>query len=346
MRTHPILLLLGSLVCACPSEGPLNPVPDGGGTDGGDAAATPTWHAVLSNLDGALLSIWGSSPTDIYSVGGPLGNAGFTSLVVHYDGMTWKRLEPGGTETYWWVSGTGANDVWMSGEKGRITHYDGAAFKEHTPVTTATLYGIWAASPTDVWAVGGTPEGGTAQPNDIVLHYDGVTWTKQDLPQPAGIALFKVWGTSSEDLYAVGERATVWHRGAGGTWTLQSNPPVAHGTLLTVFGCNAAEVYAVGGRDVLRSDGKTWSPVNVALTNDVNGVSCGKPGAVVLVGFGGSKQRLVAGEWINDFGTEPFSDLHGAWADSTGTYWAAGGNFVARPAPGVSRSGVVARYGL
>jgi hypothetical protein len=232
----------------------------------------------------------------------------------------------------------------MVGEKGRITHYDGASLVEHPFATTATLYGVWSASPTDAWAVGGTPEGGTGAPNDLVLHWDGTSWTQVALPQALGRTLFKVWGTASEDLYAVGELGVVWHR-VGTTWNLESQPPVAHGNLLTVFGCSATEVYAVGGRDVLLSDGKKWTPLAVELTNDMNGVSCASPGAVVIVGFGGAKQRLVSGGWQNDFGTVPYSDLHGAWASSDGAYWAAGGDFVSKPAGGVSRNGVLARYG-
>jgi hypothetical protein len=120
---------------------------------------------------------------------------------------------------------------------------------------------------------------------------------------------------------------------------------VAHGTLLTVFGCSRTEIYAVGNRDVLRSDGKTWSSAGVTLLNDVNGVSCGSLGEVVIVGSGGMKQRLTGGAWQDDFGSVPYTDLHGAWADASGSYWAAGGDFLASPQPGVSREGVVAHYG-
>jgi hypothetical protein len=233
----------------------------------------------------------------------------------------------------------------MVGSRGRITHFDGTVFVEHSFATTATMYGVWAASPTDAWAVGGTPEGGTSTPNDLVLHWDGASWLKVALPQALGRTLFKVWGTASDNLYAVGEAGTIWHR-VGSTWNLESQPPLAHGNLLTVFGCSASEVYAVGGRDVLLSNGPSWSPVHVDLTNDVNGVSCGVPGAVVVVGFGGEKQRLVDTVWVDDFGTVPYLDLHGGWAASDGTYWAAGGDFVSRAAPGVARNGVLARYGV
>ena len=70
--------------------------------DAGPAA----WHVVLSNLQGMLLCVWGTSPHDVFAVGGALGN-GTPSVVLHYDGSTWRNLGPGGTDTLWWAHGTG-----------------------------------------------------------------------------------------------------------------------------------------------------------------------------------------------------------------------------------------------
>jgi len=255
----------------------------------------------------------------------------------------WKRARAGGTETFWWVHGTGPNDVWLVGEKGRITHWDGAAFVEAPRLTTATIWGVWPASATDAWAVGGTPEGGTAAPNDVVLHWDGAAWTQVPLPgAPLGRSLNKIWGAAADDLYAVGEAGTIWHR-KGTTWKQESNP--ATGNLLTVHGCSATDVYAVGGQDVLHSDGTTWTKVDVSLGNSVNGVTCAPTGEVLIVGFGGLKQRLVDGSWIDEFTEMPYGDLHGAWADGHGAFWAAGGDFISKAAAGVSRKAIIGRYG-
>jgi len=46
---------------------------------------------LLEHLDGALLSIWGTSEHDVWTVGGPLGNSGFESLVMRFDGTVWRR---------------------------------------------------------------------------------------------------------------------------------------------------------------------------------------------------------------------------------------------------------------
>jgi hypothetical protein len=314
-------------------------------SDPPDPPATPQWKTVLEpQLDRALLSVWGTG-SDVFAVGGSLGN-GLPSLALRYDGKTWRELNPGGTETFWWVNGTSSTDVWMVGEKGRIAHWNGSAFSAHTSGTTATLWGVWAFAANDAWAVGGTPGGGTAQPNDVVLHFDGTSWKPEALPDaPLGRSLFKVWGTSSNDLYVVGEAGTIWHRKSA-SWILESKTPLATGTLFTVYGCSANEVYAVGGSDVLRSDGTTWSRVTIDLSSQVNGVSCAGSGNVAVVGFGGLKQRLVSGKWIDEFALEPFADLHAVWGDPrTGDLWAVGGEWLSLPSPSKPRRGVVARFG-
>lgn len=307
----------------------------------------PAWETILDedDLDGAVLSVWGASPTEVFIAGGPLGNSGPSALARRYDGCRWTDLAPGGPETFWWVGGSSATDVWFVGEKGRIAHFDGASMRDVPSGVSATLWGVIAFGPDDAWAVGGTPDSGTTEPNDIVLRWDGASWEREELPGvPRGVSLFKVWGTSSDDLYVVGEQGTIWHRAAG-TWTFEGgDPPLTQSRLFTVHGCGEDDVYAVGGQSVLHRDAIGWSEVDIALGNLVNGVACGPPGSAVVVGFGGLKQRLVDGAWIDEFSVEPYADLHSAWADGQGVFWAAGGDFLAPPKDG-RRKGVVARYG-
>ncbi len=305
----------------------------------------PAWQVVFdeSTLGRAVLSIWGTGPDDVFAVGGPLGN-GQETLAIHYDGSSWTELHPGGTETYWWVGGSGPNDVWMVGENGRVTQWDGKAFIEHNSGTAATLWGVWAAAPNDVWIVGGTPEGGGGVPNDIVFHWNGASLSNVALPQVLGRSFYKVWGRNSDDLYIVAEAATIWHK-KGPDWILESDPPVASATLFTVAGSSAADVYAVGNFDILHSTGKTWEKLTLELTGSVNGVATSGADDAAIVGYGGLKQRFVAGQWIDDFLEEPHGDLHATWAEGNGAYWAVGGNFLSPASAGASRAGIVARYG-
>ena len=108
----------------------------------------------------------------------------------------------------------------------------------------------------------------------------------------------------------------------------------------------ATEIYAVGGRELLVSNGSAWSRAAIdanVLVNDLNGVSC-FGGRVVVVGGGSLKLRRAGSAWESDFGSEPLTDLHGAWADESGAFWGAGGQFTASARPGASRHGVIGRF--
>ncbi|MEW5855041.1 MAG: hypothetical protein AB2A00_40065 [Myxococcota bacterium] len=308
----------------------------------------PRWRAVLDaqDLDSAALTVWGASSEMVMVAGGQVGNGG-ESLVLRLANGEWKRLHPGGTETFWGMHGSGENDVWMAGDQGRILHWNGSGFDDHRMNTTATIWGVFAFAPDNVWAVGGSPDKGTTAPNDLVFHYDGSTWTQETLPgEPRGVALLKLWGTSADNLYVVGEAGTIWHRTATG-WTLESEqdgPPLAQGTLFSVNGCGPDRVYAAGGQDVLKFDGQTWSKVDVKLRSSASAVTCGPNGAAVA-GFGGMKLREVDGTFVDESRQQPYVDLHGAWTDPQGNIWAAGGDWVTGAVAGARREGVLARWG-
>lgn len=333
---------LSMLALAC--AGSLAGCPDE--EDDGPPSA-PAWRVVFDDdaLDRALMAVWGTSSTSVYVVGGPLGNDGFDALAMHFDGSSWRDLDVGGADSFWWVHGTSDDDVWMVGENGRISHFDGAAIEEHDSGTTATLWGAMAFAADDVWAVGGMVGGPDTQPDDVVLHFDGSSWQSVALPGEAkNRALFKVWGTSSNDLFVVGEAGVIWHK-TGADWVEGNDPPIAGGSLTTVHGCSSSDVYAVGGRDLLHYDGEAWSKLDQALSNDLNGVSCVDASNAAIVGMGGLKQRLVDGVWQDDFTKDPHGSLHAVWADETGAYWVVGGDFLSSPKPGVARNGIVARFG-
>jgi hypothetical protein len=307
----------------------------------------PTWHTVLEppDLDRVALSVWGASKSEVFVVGGPLGNTPRTAMAMFYDGATWDDLNPGGDDTFWWVHGTSASDVWMVGENGRITHWNGSEFTPHTSNLTSTIWGVYAFSSNDVYAVSGSPNGGVMEPNDIVLHYDGNAWLPETLPgMPLGRSLFKVWGPSPTEIYVVGEQGTIWHK-SGGTWTDETG--ATDKRLFTVWGCSADEVYAVGEGAVLLSNGDgNWALQAVDNNAHINGVSCAAPGEVVLAGDAGLKQRLVDGVWIDEFTERPFDGLHAAWAAGDGEFWVVGGDFIGKATPNAPRDGVVARYGV
>ena len=55
-----------------------------------------SWQVVHEDLDGALLSVWGTSASDVWAVGGDVGD-GMGPLVIHFDGTSWVESWDGST---------------------------------------------------------------------------------------------------------------------------------------------------------------------------------------------------------------------------------------------------------
>lgn len=120
------------------------------------------WTPVDSQSTLTLESIWGSSASDVWAVGG-LGT------IRHFGPADdrWQKIASPTKQALHAVWGSGPNDVWAVGDGGTILHYDGTSFEESTAQFAIgrkpRLNGIWGSGPNDVWIVG---EG-------IALHYTG-----------------------------------------------------------------------------------------------------------------------------------------------------------------------------
>src|SRR4051812_16763384 len=62
----------------------------------------PKWSMVATKLPSALLSVWGTSEHDVWTVGSDSGDG---PLVMHFDGSAWTRLNTGVSGNLWWVFG-------------------------------------------------------------------------------------------------------------------------------------------------------------------------------------------------------------------------------------------------
>ena len=177
MMRRRVLLLLCVLV-AC------------GGDDG------PSWHMLSTKQPAALLSIWGTSPRDVWVVGGRSELDGAPTLL-HLDGDAWTRVDSGlhGVDL-WWVFGFDGGDVFFTGSGGTIVRYHNATLEQMTTPRSGTIFGLWGATPTDLWAVGAGDNG-----QGIVWHYDGSQW--QDVANAPALPnrVFKVHGQRADDVW-------------------------------------------------------------------------------------------------------------------------------------------------
>ena len=292
-----------------------------------------TLQPVLQNLPAALLSVAGSSPTDVYAVGSdPNDSRG--PYVMHYDGSIWKRLDTGASGGLWWITVTPIDgDFYMAGDGGLILQYDPSSkqFTRHTTPDTSQLFGIWGTAANNLWAVGAD-----AGSNAVVWHFDGATWAVQDLSAvlPSGegaTTLYKVWGRSASDVYAVGETGLMLHFD-GASWSRLDSGVTT--TLFTLHGSTAV-LDAVGGfftNGVIleQKDDGSFAKRTPSGTPQLNGVFVPANGNAIAVGNGLSVAARDASGWtlVNDGGSET-RDFHGTWIDGDDGIWAVGGDLSA-----------------
>jgi hypothetical protein len=179
-----------------------------------------------------------------------------------------------------------------------------------------------------------------------ILHFDGVEWTASATPALSrdGVsAYYKVWGTASNDVYAVGQRGALV-RWDGSAWTEIVTD--ADDDLISVWGTGPDRIIAVGGRSngqVVAYDGVSWR--HRALTvPGLNGVWTRSPDRFHVAGAQGTVATLdfeTLELELEDPGT--FLTLHGIFGTSDGMLYSVGGSLLDIRPPHV---GVALRRGL
>jgi hypothetical protein len=102
-------------------------------------------------------------------------------------------------------------------------------------------------------------DGGTLLGPGLCIE-DGWCWER---PLPFGVALGAVWGSSFDDVWAVGRGGTILHFD-GTAWTRL--PPITAEPLYDVHGSGKNDVWAVGRHVVLHWDGSSWSMMSAPAT--------------------------------------------------------------------------------
>ncbi len=170
---------------------------------------------VPTDAGAQLNGIWGTGKEDLWAVGN--------------DGELWHRTDagwsvsslysPGTGPTLWAIDGLDENTAYISGSSCtvlvRAPASDGGWVRS-SPSCTSALFGIWAAPPNDAGL-----EAVAVGPNNRAFFRTSGQWNPSafdPLQQPPS-ALHSVWGTSPNQIFAVGDQGALmlWN---GTRWTL------------------------------------------------------------------------------------------------------------------------------
>jgi hypothetical protein len=293
-----------------------------------------------SGLQEGLTRVWGSSPSDVYAVG--------AAIVLHYDGKAWNSVAYGlsgySLKSVW---GSSSSDVFVSGASGSggaILHYDGSSWSVAASGLPGTVSSIWGTSAADVFAVATQYSAASQQYLSVIYHFAGDSWREMTRSQSnsdiRGDTLRDMWGSSSKDVYAVGERlysadtpshnsvTTVIYHYDGTSW---SSITGGIGRLYGVWGSSSSNIFAVMGMQgredtVYHWDGVMWRATEHNFGNYLLGVSGASSSDVLAVGYGGLIFHHDGHEWKQMAGFGATTDsIANVWGASSSDVYAVGG---------------------
>lgn len=186
------------------------------------------WSAVpgaTSDVD----AVWGSSSTDVWFCG--------SGTVLRWNGNGFTRFGFGGTLLA--VSGTGPNDVWVTGENTNTHHWNGSTWTTVNPgAGTSTLLTILALASNDVWVA-------DFMPGKQTMHFTGAKWVAQS----TGGALFNsLSALAANNIWGVGgSRVGHW---TGSAWATPEQPFGANTNLWSVT-TTAGHAWLVGDASLI-----------------------------------------------------------------------------------------------
>jgi len=284
---------------AAPTTGGADGMESGTDDDASGTESEDAWvvaHSVGEDV-GRFLSVWGTSVETLYVVGGQRDpDAGInTGALLRYNGSTWSDAPlPDDVPTINWVYGVQDRRV-LVGDQGTVLWRDGdeGEWTAGSCATVVPLWGVWGAAPDDLWVVGGDGFNKDA----VLCHFDGVAWAQTPLPKASleTHALFKVWGTSADNVFAVGDNGWIVHYD-GEQWEEQASGTPAD--LISLWGTGPDEILAVGGRataTLARWDGTAWTSETVNDVPGLNGIWMDPQGDAVVAGTFGVMGRVAAG---------------------------------------------------
>jgi hypothetical protein len=187
-----------------------------------------------------------------------------------------------------WVHVLPGEDLVVVGKAGTILRRVAGAWQRQDAGTNEDLWGVWGAAEDDLWAVGGD---GLHEGSATLLHFDGQAWSPYALPalkRPRVWAFYKVWGSSADDVYVVGQSGAVLH------FDGREFSELGIGTsedLISVFGTDKDRVAIVGGRSngVLSVfDGTRFRTESLAPLPGLNGVWLDPHGRAFVAGIEGT----------------------------------------------------------
>ena len=187
-----------------------------------------SWSPV-SGVTTDIDSVWVSSPTDAWFCG--------STTVVHWTGSRFIATSLGGILLS--VSGSGPNDVWVTGEMANARHWNGSTWTTISAnVGTSSLMAVLAIANGDTWI-------SNFMPNKETSHWNGTRFTAVK----AGAIFNGMSALSTSDIWgAGGTKIAHWN---GTAWALQDVSSLGANLTLWAVATRPGHAWAVGDNGMI-----------------------------------------------------------------------------------------------
>ena len=236
------------------------------------SSATDVWAATIGTIlhfngtswtnayvadDDSMAGVWGSGPSNVFTVG-PQGN------IAHFTGSSWSTgvvNPPSGATGYHSIFGISANNIDAVGNGGLVEHWNGSSWSFQARTGTGNLRGVWGGVTTqNYYAV--------ADDRTAYINPGGAGWRALSFAPGNTKGLQSVFGTAPTNVWVGGDSGVVYRLSSGTTLNL---PAATTGTLTNFHGTwntSPTDSYLVGdGGSVLHFDGSNWLPLAVPVTS-------------------------------------------------------------------------------
>lgn len=221
-----------------------------GDAGGGDVSSGTLLQPRPLRFEEDLRGVWGSSPSDVWLVGGK-------GRILHWNGLTLAPREAGTGKDLFAVWGRSSSDVYFAGDA-VVLHWDGHALADVTPKSPAgAVYRSVHASPDGSTLVVAGDKGVVQRRNS-----DG-TWKEE--ATGSSLDIQSIAATDTGIVWAVGTQGQALKL-SGGSWSATAMPKASAKTLRAVTAGPTGRLFAAGDAGYLAvTDQGTWT---ATLAND------------------------------------------------------------------------------
>ncbi len=133
-----------------------------------------------------------------------------------------------------------------------------------------------------------------------------------------------VWGTSSDNVFAVGSNGTILHYN-GTSWSEMEVSRTEN--FQGIWGSSSENIFSVGDDGlILQYDGNTWTKTGGGTSNNLNAVWGSSGTDLFVVGENGTILRCEEGSCSKIIGFTTNFSFNGVWGSSASDVFAVGGN--------------------